>query len=215
MVITPAIQRLNTSAWDTRSNLIVSGVDISVVLHGLGADNLAAALHGKRVRTLGKRVTETLSVGRANFNAGSILFVRHLVDTNQPAVVTPNWTGWARDIDWRVSAFGIELLHGCACPPGASIDVQYWPEGSTETIEAMQSPYTELGVSFAGINHVDRKPVRVDAYRCRPQLDSGLQPLGDATTTVTLKLSLLPVRSAVNASAAWYRVLRGQHYMDM
>ena len=209
--ITPSVRRLVTSPWDTRSNLIVDGISASLVLHGHGAQSLADALHSVRSQPGSTQRAETIPTGRASIETGCMLFTRHLVDLQQPVQVKPSWTDWQEGAHWERSAHGIQIRVGFSGPVGSSIQIRYTPEGSVDNLDAMAAPGTEFGLSYAGINRIDGKPMRIDIWRCRPVLDGGLSPLTESFGSITLNLSILPVHATATAKTSWYRVQRGQH----
>lgn len=210
LVLQPSVRRLATSAWDIRGNLVVEGVQASVTLYGHGVRNLADAMHARVSSQSSRPVDETISISRANVEAGSMLFVRHAVDVLQPVTVSPSWTTWQEDVHWRRRPFGIELLLGVYGPIGSSIQISYTPEGDARAMEALTNPGLELGLFYAGINKVSRQPILAHCYRCQPQLESALQPLGDTINTLTLQFTLKPVRLP-GTRAAWYRMQAGRY----
>ncbi|MFT4190839.1 MAG: hypothetical protein QM617_04850 [Comamonas sp.] len=212
LTLTPTVRRLATSAWDTRGNLVVDAVEASLVLHGHGAANLVDALHAVRTRPDSRQASETIHTGRASIEAGCTLFTRHLVDLAQPVLVQPSWADWEEGVHWRRTAHGVLIAAGFSGPIGSSIQIRYTPEGSADTLDALAQPGIELGLSFAGTNLIDGRPVRLDAYRCRPILEGSFAPLNESVGAISLKFSLQPVRVSA-AATAWYRVLRG-HYND-
>ncbi len=210
LTITPSVRRLRTSPWDTRDNLVVDAVTASLVLHGHGVRNLADALHAARTRPDSHQASQTIYTGRASVEAGCMLFTRHLIDLGQPVVVEPSWAEWQEDVHWRRTPHGILVLMGFSGPIGSQIQIRYAPEGSVESLDALTAPGIELGISYAGTNVVDGKPVRLDAWRCRPVLDGGFSPLNESINTITLNFTIQPVRPSADVTG-WYRVLRG-HY---
>lgn len=212
LAITPDVTRLNTSAWDSRSNLVVNGVTAAISLFGHGAQNLADALHARRTQVSGSPVSEPFGCSRASVEAGAMFFVRHTVDLAQPVSVFPSWATWTEGVHWQREAFGIRLLQGFSGPVGASLTIGYVPEGRAESLEAFQTPGLELGLVYVGINRADNAPVRLDCYRAQPLLDGSMTPISEQAGEVTLKFNLKPVRPVSNgAPARWYRMARG-HY---
>ncbi|MCL1962364.1 MAG: hypothetical protein FWG56_11480 [Desulfovibrionaceae bacterium] len=209
--IVPQLARLATSAWDARDNLIVQAVEATVQLYGHGGANLALALQALRSRPGSVPVTERHAVSRANVEAGSMLFVRHLVDVRQPVTVTPSWTTWTEGMGWEREAFGVRLLAGFAGPVGGHIDIAYTPEGSAESLDAFGADGRELGLSYTGLNAHDGRPVRLDCWRAAPALDGGVQPISESAGTLTLKFALRPVRAPQQDRPAWFRMQRGQY----
>lgn len=210
--IQPEVRRLETSAWDERGNMLVESVQASIVLYGHGAQNLADAMHAHVSRASSQPATDVVNTGQASFDAGSMLFTRHMIDTQQPIIVTPSWTSWSEGADWQRRHFGIELMSGVSCPVGSAIEIRYTPEGSATVMEGLVNPGLELGLTYAGVNRVDQRPASAWCYRCAPAIESALQTISDAAGTITLQFTLKPVRLP-GASTAWYRLRRGQYPM--
>lgn len=210
LAISPEVRRLATSAWDERSNLLVESVQASIVLYGHGAQNLADAMHASVLRTSSQPAVDVVSTGLASFDAGCMLFTRHMIDTQQPITVTPSWTVWVEGEHWQRRHFGVELLGGVSCPSGSQVEIRYTPEGSASFMEGLSNPGLELGLTYAGINRINHHPASAWCYRCAPSLESALQPLSDAVGTITLQFTLKPVRLP-GAKTAWYRIRRGQY----
>jgi hypothetical protein len=209
--VVPTATRLATSAWDSRDNTIVQSVEATVTLYGHGGANLALALQALRSRPASWPVTEHHAVSRASMEAGSMVFVRSLIDVQQPVTVTPSWTTWTEGVEWAREAFGIRLLCGFAGPVGGTIDIRYTPEGGAEALETFGADGAELGIVYTGVNQADNCPVRLDVYRAAPVLDGGVQPISESAGTLTLKFALRPVRTLPDNKPAWFRLLRGAY----
>lgn len=208
--VQPSLTRLNTLAWDTRGNAVVSSVAASLTLYGHGAANLADALHGLRRQYAGAATTEQIRTGGAALDAGCMLFTRHLVDAAHTVTVTPTWSTWTEGLHWQREAFGVRLLAGMSAPMGSSIAIRYTPEGSAEEVQALGNVALELGVVYVGVNAVDGRATRLEMLRARPDLGSAMQPLSDGFSTLTLNFSLQPVRVA-GGRPEWFRSTRGNY----
>jgi hypothetical protein len=211
LAVTPTLRRLTTSAWDARGNALVESVSASLTLYGHGAANLADALHGMRSQHAAAPMTEQIRTSGASIEAGGMLFVRHLVDIEQPMSVVPSWTTWTEGVHWRREAFGAELLAGVAGPIGSSVAITYTPEGSAESIDALVNVGLEVGVVYTGVNVVDGRMTRLELYRARPALDGAMGVLGDGIGSVALNFSIQPVRIREDRPVEWYRITRGEY----
>ncbi|MDR2155902.1 MAG: hypothetical protein LBE78_12915 [Burkholderiaceae bacterium] len=214
LAIQPTLRRLTTSAWDARGNAIVESITVSLTLYGLGAANLADALHGVRSQYAALPITERVGTGGAGIEAGGMLFTRRLIDTSKPVTVTPSWAAWSEGVQWRRQSFGVELLAGVSGPVASSIAISYTPDGGAENIDAYADLALELGLVYTGVNVVDNRPVRVELYRARPALDGALTPLDDGIGAVTLNLSIEPVRTSPDRPAEWLRYTRGAYPLN-
>jgi len=211
LVITPETTRLNTSAWDSRPNIIVNNVTAALSLYGHGAQNLADALHASRGQVASSTISEQFACSRAGVEAGSMIFVRHTVDVRQPVTVSPSWATWTEGVEFQREPFGVRMLQGWSGPVGATLAIAYVPEGSADSLEALQTPGLELGLVYTGINRADGAPVRMDCYRAQPQLDGGISPISEQAGAVNLKFVLKPVQPTPATAPRWYRVLRGNY----
>lgn len=208
--VQPAVHRLNTSAWDSRSNAVLDGVTVTATLYGHGAANLAMALNARRMQTASARITTDIDVGDLQLPAGSMLWVPHQVDRQQPVQVTPSWASWTEGVEWRRADWGIELLQGISAPQGGAVRIVSMAEGSAETLDAHSGGGTEIGIAYAGINVIDGRPVRLQCYRARPVLDGSLAVLAQSIGTIQLTLQLRPVPRP-NDRAAWYDLARAAY----
>lgn len=211
--VLPQLERANVSAWNTGSSLIVKSVEASLTLYGHGAQNLADALHAVRSQAVATPRIDYFATGRASVEAGSMVFTRHLVETDLPMSVTPSWATWTEGVEWAREAFGVRLLCGFSGPAGSTLAIGYTSEGGADTLEALTATDIELGLVYTGTNSADGSAVRLDCYRATPLLNDALRPISDAAGVVTLKFLLKPVLALPDMRARWYRVLRGHQAM--
>ncbi|CAM4353507.1 Chaperone protein ClpB [Comamonas aquatilis] len=210
LVVTPDVRRLRTSPWDGRSNAVINGVSVSVQLYGHGAANLAMALNAQRLATASAPITTTVDVSGLLLPAGAMLWTPHQVDCRQAVLAVPSWSAWTEGVQWRRADWGIELLQGIAAPQGATVRITSTAENSAEQLDAGSGGDMEIGLAYAGINLTDRKPVRLQCYRCRTVLDGGLTLLEQSASSIRLTLQLRPVPRQ-DRPAAWFDLARAAY----
>lgn len=215
LVLQPQITKANvpdyTALGDGGDSAVVEGVRGSVTLYGTGARNLVDALcAGALIAVAGGSAVEVIPSGQANLESGSMLFTQHAIDTTAAVSVTPSWTTWTEGVHWAREAFGVLVLQGYSAPAGATVSVAYRTEGGSHEIEALGRAGVEAGLVYAGVNTVNGRAERTDAYRCVFQPAEALELINEGATEITLGFELKPVRPAWSTRSHWFRTLKGE-----
>ncbi|WP_238913810.1 hypothetical protein [Achromobacter insolitus] len=208
--IEPQVDALETTAWDTRSNLVVRGIAGRLELYGHGGANLAAVLNGTHIEAVGLAREDVVPTSRLSLPADSMLFTQRMIDPTRDVRVRPSWISWTEGVHWARESYGVRLLAGFSAPSGSSISLEYTSAGGAQEISGAATPASELSVVYTGINRADGAATRVEAYRCRPALDGGISVISDGAGVLVLSLNILPVRVSVGTTR-WYRAMRAPH----
>lgn len=207
--VTPKLTSLNVSAWDSRGSVTVDGVTLALDLYGHGGANLAIALGGPHTQTAGAPREDIVHVSRAALPAGSMIFARHLIDTNLPVTCEPSWTTWAEGVHWRRTPHGPLILAGARGPDGASIRLAYTSAGGSEDIAGAYR-IGEMSLIYIGINRYGHTPVQFECYRASVASVDAMPLISESTGVISLTINLMPVRFGGH-DIRWYRRMDGAH----
>lgn len=179
----------------------ISGIEASITLHDISAENLALAVFGSTSAVAAGTVTDEPHTAYL----GGLVRLTNLPDTSTIVVTdSTGTTTYVMDTDYSVNEAGIVPLSTGSIADGSAILVDYTKKAGN-VIQAVINSGQEFTMTFVGLNEAQSgKPVVVDLYRVKFSPSQGLGFIGDDFAAMDLTGSVLKDTSKSGAGISQY-----------
>jgi hypothetical protein len=175
---------------DFCSAITINGASVAMTMLCASAANLALHLGGVNQAIGSAQVTATFPVvANYVYPVGTTFFTKNPIDLKQLATAA---TIGARDVDYKVTAFGFQLLKTFTWS-ASSFAATYTPDSSGFAMEGLQQSSTTVGLVFDGVNKFTGQPAVFVAPRLKLGLTDNFQLIGDGATEVKVKAECEPI----------------------